>query len=110
MVCTFYENLSEILQRGLDRGRWRGTIQASPGRGHRAARTGRGDTTMRDRLYEVTGTIMGKRVKERVQTLDEARSIVSDLDTGNIWYLSALGRRRVATRRQVIRDSSTEVH
>lgn len=65
---------------------------------------------MRDRLYEVTGTIMGKRVKERVQTLDEARSIVSDLDTGNIWYLSVLGRVRVATRRQVIRDSSTEVH
>ena len=63
---------------------------------------------MRDKLYEVTGTIMGKRVKERVQTLDEARSIVSDLDTGNIWYLSVLGRRRVSTRRQVIWDSAKE--
>ena len=61
---------------------------------------------MRDMLYEVTGTIMGKRIKERVQTLDEARAIVSDLDTGNIWYLSVLGRRRIQTRRQVINNSS----
>lgn len=62
---------------------------------------------MRDNLYEVTGTIMGKRIKERVQTLDEARAIVSDLDTGNIWYLSVLGRKRIQTRRQAINSSSS---
>lgn len=63
---------------------------------------------MREMLYEVTGTIMGKRIKERAQTLDEARAIVSDLDTGNIWYLSMLGRKRIQTRRQVINSSSKE--
>jgi len=63
---------------------------------------------MRDMLYEVTGTICGVRVKERVQTLEQACVIVCDLDTGNVWYRSVLGRKRIATRRQVVRDLNKE--
>lgn len=61
---------------------------------------------MRDMPYEVTGTIMGRRVNERAQTLEQARSIVWKLDTGNIWCLWVLGRVRVETRRQAINNSS----
>lgn len=82
-----------------------GYYASVPGAGTPRGPVGRGDTEMRDLLYKVTGTIMGKRITERAQTLEEARAIVCDLDTGNIWYLSVLGRVRVETRKQAVRNS-----
>jgi hypothetical protein len=56
-------------------------------------------------LYEVTGTICGKRIKERVHTPEQARSSLLVLFTGNVWYLSVLGRKRLVTSRQARREA-----
>jgi hypothetical protein len=62
---------------------------------------------MRDMFYEVTGSYgFGARVNEAFRTIDEARNLLGKMSSGTIWYLSVLGRVRVETRAQAIRNAS----
>lgn len=61
---------------------------------------------MSEAMYEVTGSIWGKRYSERFQTLEEARAMVWKLSVGTIWFLGVHGRVRKETRDQAIRNSA----